>query len=129
MTSTSIVRRLPPRPACRESGRRANYGRSPIRPGDQARVFGRDLRLDLWREQLDRADDDPLKDALDPTEAFSAAQDSAAPPPSKAPAGSGPVEGLRRCLADQSRRGHKQILSRTELGRYELGEGAEYRRQ
>jgi phosphatidylserine/phosphatidylglycerophosphate/cardiolipin synthase-like enzyme len=54
--------------------------REPVDPagiGDGARVFARDLRLELWREHLDRGPEDPVEDLLDPTTAFRAMRDSA----------------------------------------------------
>jgi phosphatidylserine/phosphatidylglycerophosphate/cardiolipin synthase-like enzyme len=53
--------------------------RAPIDPaglGDGARKFARDLRLQLWREHLGRAEDDD-RDLLDPDEAVAAFRKSA----------------------------------------------------
>ncbi len=53
--------------------------REPLDPaglGDQARVFARDLRLQLLNEHLDREADD-VDDLLDPVDAFQALADSA----------------------------------------------------
>lgn len=49
--------------------------RDPAGLGDGARGFARDLRLELWREHLDRDGDDGL---LDPDEAVEAVRSSAA---------------------------------------------------
>jgi hypothetical protein len=43
----------------------------PAGLGDEARTFGRDLRLRLRREQLDR-DEDDVDDLLKPQDAFAA---------------------------------------------------------
>jgi len=48
----------------------------PAGTGDGARVYARDLRLRLWREHLDR-DDDEDKDLIDPDEAVRAIEASA----------------------------------------------------
>lgn len=53
-------------------------GREPLDPaglGDGARAFARELRLTLWREHLDRADDTGL---IDPADAIEAMRSSAA---------------------------------------------------
>jgi phosphatidylserine/phosphatidylglycerophosphate/cardiolipin synthase-like enzyme len=49
----------------------------PARLGDGARRFARDLRLELWREHLDRPHD-MIDDLIDPQEAFAVMSDSAA---------------------------------------------------
>lgn len=46
--------------------------------GDHARVFARGLRLQLWREHLDRDAEDPLDDLIHPSRAFAVLQQSAA---------------------------------------------------
>ncbi|WP_250444920.1 phospholipase D family protein [Actinotalea sp. C106] len=48
--------------------------RDPAGLGDGARTFARDLRLELWREHLDRPDDEGL---VDPAEALAALRGSA----------------------------------------------------
>lgn len=54
--------------------------RQPLDPaglGDRARVFARNLRLQLWCEHLDRPSGDAVDDLLDPDTAFAAMRDSA----------------------------------------------------
>jgi hypothetical protein len=50
----------------------------PAGLGEGARVFARELRLELWREHLDRSPEDAIEDLLDPERAFKAMHDSAA---------------------------------------------------
>jgi phosphatidylserine/phosphatidylglycerophosphate/cardiolipin synthase-like enzyme len=49
----------------------------PAGLGDGTRIFARNLRLQLWREHLDRAADDALDDCLDPAKAFEQMRQSA----------------------------------------------------